>query len=188
MCFVNPFSGRGRQGTITGKLHRWNGAQHQNHEYLINLMWYQRIIVKRHHVCVLSYFSHVQLFVTSWTVACQAPLFMGFSRQEYWRELPFPSPGDPPNPGIEPTFSCGSCIAGRFFTAEPPGKPKRNHDQNLLGIVSVWELGLKMLPQPFDLWDPGRRFPEREKNVQWKMRKWILLFYSVNQFTLCLGY
>ena len=38
----------------------------------------------------------------SWTVACQAPLFMGFSRQEYWIELPFPSPGDLPNPGIEP--------------------------------------------------------------------------------------
>ena len=74
---------------------------------------------------MLSYFSHVRLFVTSWTVACQAPLFMGFSRQEYWRELPFPSPGYLPNPGIEPTFSCGSCIAGRFFTAEPLGKPKK---------------------------------------------------------------
>ena len=41
---------------------------------------------------VLSCFSHVQLFVTSWTVACQVPLTMGLSRQEYWSELPFPSP------------------------------------------------------------------------------------------------
>ena len=46
--------------------------------------------------------SRVQLFVTPWTVARQAPLSMGFSRQEYWRGLPFLSPGDPPDPGIEP--------------------------------------------------------------------------------------
>ena len=46
--------------------------------------------------------SHVQLFVTPWTVAYQAPLSMEFSRQEYWSGLPFPSPGDCPNSGIEP--------------------------------------------------------------------------------------
>ena len=46
--------------------------------------------------------SHVQLFVTQWTVAYQAPLSMGFSRQEYWSELQFPSPGELPDPGIEP--------------------------------------------------------------------------------------
>ena len=46
--------------------------------------------------------SHVQLFVTSWTIAQQAPLSMEFSRQEYWSGLPFPSPGDRPNPGTEP--------------------------------------------------------------------------------------
>ena len=46
--------------------------------------------------------SRVQLFATPWTVACQAPLSMGFSRQEYWSGLPFPSPEDLPNPGIEP--------------------------------------------------------------------------------------
>ena len=48
--------------------------------------------------------SRVRLFVTPWTVAYQAPLSMGFSRQEYWSGLPFPSPGDLPNPGIEPGF------------------------------------------------------------------------------------
>ena len=46
--------------------------------------------------------SHVQLFVTPWTVAYQAPLSMGFSKQEYWSGLPFPSPEDLPDPGIEP--------------------------------------------------------------------------------------
>ena len=46
--------------------------------------------------------NHVQLFATPWTVAHQAPLFMGFSRQEYWSGVPFPSPGDLPDPRIEP--------------------------------------------------------------------------------------
>ena len=57
--------------------------------------------------------SHVQLFVTLWTVTYQAPLSMGFSRQEYWSGLPFPSLGDLPDPGIKPQISC---IAGRCFT------------------------------------------------------------------------
>ena len=50
----------------------------------------------------VKWLSHVQLFVTPWTVAYQAPLSMGFSIQEYWSGLPFPSPGDLPDPGIEP--------------------------------------------------------------------------------------
>ena len=53
-------------------------------------------------VCVLTHFSHVQLCATPWTVARQAPLSMGFSRREYWSGLPFPPPGDRPDPGIKP--------------------------------------------------------------------------------------
>ena len=63
------------------------------------------------------------------TVAHQAPLSMGFSRQEYWSGLPFPSPGDLPNPGIKPTSPAlqgVSCIAGGFFATEPPRKPLVN--------------------------------------------------------------
>ena len=63
--------------------------------------------------------SFVQLFATLWTVALRAPLSMGFSWQEYWSGLPFPPPGDPPNPGIQP-ISPGSSV---FFTAVPPGNP-----------------------------------------------------------------
>ena len=59
-------------------------------------------------------------FATLWTVAHQARLSMGFPRQESWSGLPFPSPGDLPNPGIETT---SPALAGRFFTTEPPGKP-----------------------------------------------------------------
>ena len=53
-------------------------------------------------VCKLSHFSRVQLFETLWTVAPQAPLSLGFSRQEYWSGLPCPPPGDLPDPGVEP--------------------------------------------------------------------------------------
>ena len=53
------------------------------------------------HACMLSRYSRVQLFVTLWTVAHQAPMSMGFSRQEYWSGLPCPPPGDLPHPGIE---------------------------------------------------------------------------------------
>ena len=68
--------------------------------------------------CVKS-LSHVRLFATPWTVAYQAPPSMGFSRQEYWSGLPFPSPGDLPDPGIEP----GSpAFQAEALTSEPPGK------------------------------------------------------------------
>ena len=65
---------------------------------------------------------HTQLWTESipWTAARQAPLSMGFSRLEGWSGLPFPSPGDIPDPGIKPV---SPTLAGGFFTAEPPGKP-----------------------------------------------------------------
>ena len=63
------------------------------------------------------------LFATPWTVALQASLSMGFSRQEYWSGLPFPSPGDLPNPEIETVSIASPTLEGRFFTTVPPGKP-----------------------------------------------------------------
>ena len=67
--------------------------------------------------------SRVQLLATPWTVALQAPLSMGFSRQESWSRWPFPSPGDLPNPGIKPMSLVSPALPGRFFTTELPGKP-----------------------------------------------------------------
>ena len=90
--------------------------------------------------------SRVQLFATLWTVAYQASPSMRFSRQEYWSGLPFPSPGDLPNPGIEP----GSpALQANTVTSEPPGKPyytfiretlkKRLHNfQILLGLYQPY--------------------------------------------------
>ena len=63
--------------------------------------------------------SRVQLFAAPWTVAYQAPPSMDFSRQEYWTGLPFPSPGDLPDPGIEPR---SSAFQADNLTSEPPGK------------------------------------------------------------------
>ena len=72
-------------------------------------------------MCMCAKSLCVQLFVTLWTVICQAPLFMGFSRQEYWSGLPCAPPGDPPNPEIKP-----KCPALQVdsLQSEPPGKPK----------------------------------------------------------------
>ena len=82
------------------------------------------------HMCTHTFssvqlLSRVRLFVTPSTVARQAPLSMEFSRQEYWSGLPFPSPGDIPNSGIERVFLACSALAGRFFTTMPPGKPPK---------------------------------------------------------------
>ena len=65
-------------------------------------------------VCAQS-LSHIWLFGTPWTVTLQAPLSVGFSRQEYWRRLPFPTPGDLPDSGIEPVSLASSASTGEFF-------------------------------------------------------------------------
>ena len=70
----------------------------------------------RSFVCVLCRFSHVWLFATPWTVARQAPLSMGFSRQEYWSGSPDPPPGDLPDSGVKSTSLMSPAVAGRFFT------------------------------------------------------------------------
>ena len=75
--------------------------------------------------CVLAkLLSHVRLFVTPWTVAPQAPLSMGFSRQEYWRGLPCPPPGDLPDPGTEPMALISPALAGGSLPLAPPGNPQ----------------------------------------------------------------
>ena len=67
------------------------------------------------------------LFVTPWTLACQAPLTMGFTRQEYWSGLPFLSPGDVLDPGIK---HVSPTLVGGFFTLVPPKKPTSRYQNN----------------------------------------------------------
>ena len=73
--------------------------------------------------------------MSTWIIACHASLSIGFPRQEYWSELPFPSPGDLPDLGIEPTFLS---LAGRFITIEPRGKL-------LLGLIMYHDLSLPFI-------------------------------------------
>ena len=86
--------------------------------------------------------SHVSLFVTPWTITYQASLSMGFPRQEYWSELPFPSPGDLPDPGIE----CIFCTAGGFFTTRATWEARNVHraadDSDLDPALSTRALSL----------------------------------------------
>ena len=74
------------------------------------------MLKNHHHACMLSCFSHAGLFATPWTVAQQAPLSMGFSRQEYWSGLLCLSPGDLFDLGIEPTSLVSPASAGSFFS------------------------------------------------------------------------
>ena len=81
------------------------------------------------HCAVLSRFSHVQLFVTLWTVAHQLPLSMGFSRQGYWSGLPFPSPEDLPNPGIKPE---SPALQVDSLPSELPRKPQITCERGII--------------------------------------------------------
>ena len=96
--------------------------------------------------------SRVRLFATPWTVVYQAPPSMGFSRQEYWSGLPFPSPGDLPDPGIEP----GSpTLQADALTSEPPGKPDIMYIYIIYCIyiikyvIGVLTFSLSMIPWRF---------------------------------------
>ena len=80
--------------------------------------------------------SCVQLFVTPWSGVCLAPLSMGFSRQDYWSGLPFSSPGNPPNPGIE---LASPALTGGFFTIESPSSVV------VIWFVCVWTLSCVQL-------------------------------------------
>ena len=81
---------------------------------------------------VLSHFYRVGFFATQWTIAHQAPLSMGFSRQEYCSGLPCPPPGDLPDPAMEPTSPMSPALAGRFFTTSATWeKPQYQHMHRL---------------------------------------------------------
>ena len=99
-------------------------------------------------------------FATQWTVVHQVPLSMGCSRQEHWSQLPFPFPGDLPNPGIEPTSPAS---AGGFFTTETPEKPTFQITSSQNGMwmkctLLLWSIIPTRKSNPFlpriELWAP----------------------------------
>ena len=101
-------------------------------------------------MCV--WLGHVQLFVTLWTAACQAPLSIEFSQQKYWSGLPFPSPGDLPDPRIT---SGSPALQADSLPSEPPGKPCGEHIQGF----KYTNQGTSTVPSgSFDCLNPKFRF------------------------------
>ena len=129
--------------------------------------------------------------MTPWTVVCQVPLSMEFSRQDYWSGLPFLSPGDLPDPGIEPTCPA---LAGRFFTTEPPGKSpnsclvlgsqccpllsESSSTSILILVLRVPEINIQRLKGKTSP-DPGEC--SNQKFTHWATHPWA------NSFLWCLG-
>ena len=109
--------------------------------------------------CVLSCFSRVRLCMTLWSVACQVPLSMGFSRREHCHGLPCPPPGDHPDPGMEPTSLITPAWAGGFFTPAPPGKPSDFCTDAQRGGDSHPEQSLDSSPGPPGMGAPTHREP-----------------------------
>ena len=106
--------------------------------------------------------GRVQLFATPWTVTHQAPLSKGFSEQEYWSGLPFPSPGNLPDLGNEPESPALPALVGRFFTSEPPGKP---HQHWLPSPINRNWLKAKQEIQARLYWGPCCSRGERERTT-----------------------
>ena len=153
--------------------------------------------------CVLSHFSHVWLFATLWTIACQTPLSMGFSRKEYYSEFPCPPPGDLPNPGIEPVSAVSPALQAALFFFLPlhhRGRPSllrlgyKKTITSILGALS-WVaclMGSQLLYHKSTLWiDPcgegsvltnhhinvlGRR--SRRWTFKWNHSIWWLIVIS----------
>ena len=85
-------------------------------------------------MCVLSHIQSCLTLCGPWIVAHQAPLSMGFPRQEYWSELPFPPPGALPDPGIEPPLPASPALAGGLCTTEPPKTCYKHKVENFIKL------------------------------------------------------
>ena len=99
-------------------------------------------------VCVVS---PVQLFVTLWTVANQASLSMGFSRQEYWSGLPFPPAGDLPNPGIKPEFPVSPALQADSLPTEPSKQFPKEPEPQVWSVTSVLSSAQLRVKDPTEL-------------------------------------
>ena len=129
------------------------------------------------HACMLSHFSHVRLFATPWTVAHQAPLTIGFSRQEYWSGFPCPPPEYLPDPGIKPMCLTSPVFAGGFFTVFsgfPCGSAGKESTCNAGDLG--WILGLGRSP------GEGKGYPLQYSGLG----KFFLYIFIVTQNTWAL--
>ena len=95
-------------------------------------------------MCIFLSLGHIRFFATLWTFTHQAPLFMEFFRQEYWKVLPFPSPGDFPNPGTEPVFPLSPALQADSLPTESLGKPLPLNAGRFacVGTEGIWEFSV----------------------------------------------
>ena len=154
---------------------------------------------QNNNLCIFWYlFSHCIVsapFAIPWTIVLQAPLFTGCPRQEYWNELPFPSPGDHPNPGIEPA---SPALAGRFFTTELPGKTIMTytsvqiHRKVLCNVCSLIKIKTKMIKI---IWSQFSIFFSDIHSKAWQclwnfpvkiIKEWITVTAKTNKMILLL--
>ena len=119
------------------------GSQRVGHDWATSLSWRQSATngaaidfdsLRTYMSEWVKSLSRVRIFATPWTAAYQAPPSMGFSRQVYWSGLPFPSPGDLPNPGIEPR---SPTLQADALTSEPPGKPELTYFSLILRTAQM---------------------------------------------------
>ena len=141
---------------------------------------------------LLSHFSHVRLCATLWTVDHPAPLSMGFSRQEYWSGLPFPSPGDLPDPGIKPR---SPTLQADSLPSEPLGKPRSIvHNCSKVEIIQMsinWWMGKQNLVHPYNkiLFGNKEKFSTHlctNMDEPWKYAKWKKLVTKTTYYTTSL--
>ena len=119
---------------------------------------------------VPSHFSCIWLFENLWTTAHQAPLSMGFSRQEYWSRLPCPPPGDLPDPGIEPVSLMSPVLAGGSFTTSANWEAHMlgSHDCYVSWIFpSSFSLVLDLVTTEGERWVSGKREEEALTYQDW---------------------
>ena len=136
----------------------------------------QLIFLVESHACagMLSCYSCVQLCVTLWAVTHQAPLSMGFSRQEYWSGLPRPPPEDLNDPGIEPPSPASPALAGRFFTTSTIWKASaKSHAAAATAAKSLQSC--PTLCDPIDSSPPGSSIPGI---LQAKTLEWVAISFS----------
>ena len=126
----------------------------------------------------LKLLSCVQLFATPWTVAYQAPLSMGFSRQEYWSGLPFPPPGDLPNPGIKPR---SPELQADALPSEPSGEPLADYAAAAKSLQSC-----PTLCDPIDGSPPSSPVPGilKARSLEWVAISFSIAVSSTNQVFL----
>ena len=120
-CWKNPMNKGACRATVHGVAKSWMWQRDGTH--MLSPLLLSQSSIWTSLVAVVLVAQSCSALCTPWTVACRAPLSMGFSRQEHWSGFPCPSAEDHADPGIKPTSLVSPALVGRFFTTGPPARP-----------------------------------------------------------------